>query len=160
MATVEAVREAQQFIGGEWVDAEGGETFDVTRPVHRRGRRARARRRRGPMPRAPSQRRPQRFRPGRRRLPPSGSAIFLKAADVLESRLEEVVGLLARETGATFGFGMFQMHFVPGPAAAGGGAGVRAGRRGDPVGPSRARSRWACAGRSASSGRSRPGTPR
>jgi len=24
------------------------------------------------------------------------------------------VSLLARETGATFGFGMFQMHFVPG----------------------------------------------
>ena len=33
---------------------------------------------------------------------------------MLETRLEEVVGLLARETGATFGFGMFQMHFVPG----------------------------------------------
>ena len=40
--------------------------------------------------------------------------IFLKAADVLESRRDEVVSLLARETGSTFGFGMFQMHFVPG----------------------------------------------
>src|SRR4051812_36204451 len=28
--------------------------------------------------------------------------------------MEEVVGLLARETGCSFGFGMFQMHFVPG----------------------------------------------
>ncbi len=40
--------------------------------------------------------------------------IFLKAADILESRQDEVVSLLSRETGASFGFGMFQMHFVPG----------------------------------------------
>ena len=33
---------------------------------------------------------------------------------MLESRTEEIVGLLARETGCSFGFGMFQMHFVPG----------------------------------------------
>ncbi len=40
--------------------------------------------------------------------------IFLRAADILESRRDEVVGWLARETGASFGFGMFQMGFVPG----------------------------------------------
>jgi acyl-CoA reductase-like NAD-dependent aldehyde dehydrogenase len=40
--------------------------------------------------------------------------VLLKAADVLESRQDEVVSWLARETGCTFGFGMFQMHFVPG----------------------------------------------
>jgi acyl-CoA reductase-like NAD-dependent aldehyde dehydrogenase len=40
--------------------------------------------------------------------------IFLRAADILESRQDEVVSLLSRETGASFGFGMFQMHFVPG----------------------------------------------
>ena len=45
---------------------------------------------------------------------PSGSAIFLKAADVLESPARRDRRLLARETGCTFGFGMFQMHFVPG----------------------------------------------
>ncbi len=33
---------------------------------------------------------------------------------MLESRQDEVVSLLARETGCTFGMGMFQMHFVPG----------------------------------------------
>ena len=33
---------------------------------------------------------------------------------MLESRRDEVVSMLARETGCTFGFGMFQMHFVPG----------------------------------------------
>jgi acyl-CoA reductase-like NAD-dependent aldehyde dehydrogenase len=40
--------------------------------------------------------------------------VFLKAADILESRRDEVVPWLARETGCTFGFGMFQMGFVPG----------------------------------------------
>src|SRR5204862_418462 len=45
--------------------------------------------------------------------PAERQRIFLKAADILESRQDEVVGLLARETGCTFGFGMFQMHFVP-----------------------------------------------
>src|SRR3954447_14345993 len=46
--------------------------------------------------------------------PAERQRVFLKAADVLEGRMEEVVGLLARETGCSFGFGMFQMHFVPG----------------------------------------------
>jgi acyl-CoA reductase-like NAD-dependent aldehyde dehydrogenase len=46
--------------------------------------------------------------------PAQRQAIFLKAADVLEGRRDEVVDLLARETGCTFGFAMFQMHFVPG----------------------------------------------
>src|SRR5207248_1341979 len=46
--------------------------------------------------------------------PATRQAVFLKAADLLEARQDEVVGWLARETGCTFGFGMFQMHFVPG----------------------------------------------
>ena len=32
---------------------------------------------------------------------------------MLEARREEVVSMLARETGSTFGFGMFQSFFVP-----------------------------------------------
>src|SRR5438067_2316280 len=47
-------------------------------------------------------------------LPAERQGIFLKAADVLEGRRDEVVDLLARETGCTFGFAMFQMGFVPG----------------------------------------------
>jgi acyl-CoA reductase-like NAD-dependent aldehyde dehydrogenase len=46
--------------------------------------------------------------------PEAKQAIFLKAADVLESRNDEIVDLLERETGSTFGFAMFQMHFVAG----------------------------------------------
>src|SRR5471032_314310 len=113
MATVEAVRESQQFIGGEWVDAAGGETFDVTDPFTGEV-----------VVRVPAATRADAARavaaaagafPAWSQTPPAErQRIFLKAADVLETRLEEVVGLLARETGATFGFGMFQMHFVPG----------------------------------------------
>ena len=40
-------------------------------------------------------------------------AIFLRAADALEARSDEIVSLLARETGSTLGFGMFQIQFVP-----------------------------------------------
>src|SRR5438094_8535413 len=47
-------------------------------------------------------------------LPAERQGIFLKAADVLEGRRDQVVDLLARETGCSFGFGMFQMSFVPG----------------------------------------------
>ena len=54
-----------------------------------------------------------RFRPGPRRRPRVRQGIFLRAADALEARRDEVVSLLARETGCTFGFGMFQMGFVP-----------------------------------------------
>jgi acyl-CoA reductase-like NAD-dependent aldehyde dehydrogenase len=113
MATAEAVRESQQFIGGEWVDAAGGETFDVTDPFTGEV-----------VVRVPAATRADAARavaaaaaafPAWSQTPPAErQRIFLKAADVLESRLEEIVGLLARETGATFGFGMFQMHFVPG----------------------------------------------
>ncbi len=78
---------------------------------------------------------------------------------MLESRRDEIVTLLARETGASFGFGMFQMGFVPGlfrQAAA-----LAYAPLGQII-PSdhRGRSRWASASRSASSGRSRRGTPR
>jgi acyl-CoA reductase-like NAD-dependent aldehyde dehydrogenase len=46
--------------------------------------------------------------------PAERQRIFLEAANVLERRGDEVVSLLARETGCTFGFGMFQLGFVQG----------------------------------------------
>src|SRR5207302_5918585 len=45
--------------------------------------------------------------------PGARQRLFLKAADILERRQMEVVGLLASETGCTFGFGMFQTIFTP-----------------------------------------------
>jgi acyl-CoA reductase-like NAD-dependent aldehyde dehydrogenase len=106
--------EGRQFIGGEWVDADGGGTFESRDPftgetvadVAAGGREDAAR----------AVAAAQAAFPEWSKTPPAvRQGIFLKAADVLESRQDEIVSLLARETGSTFGFAMFQAHvFVPG----------------------------------------------
>jgi acyl-CoA reductase-like NAD-dependent aldehyde dehydrogenase len=107
------VRACTQFIGGEWVGASDDRTFDDMDPFTGQtvarvaaGTRADAKRAIDAAAAAfPAwSQTPAAVRQG----------IFLKAADILESRRDEVVGWLARETGASFGFGMFQMGFVPG----------------------------------------------
>ncbi len=113
-ATVDGnVRECTQFIDGKWVGASDGRLFDDMDPftgdvVARvaSGTRADAKRAIDAAAAAfPAwSQTPAAVRQG----------IFLRAADILESRRDEVVGWLARETGASFGFGMFQMGFVPG----------------------------------------------
>ena len=106
-------REAKQFIAGAWTGASGGATFEDRDPFT------------GDLVAlVPAGGRPDAVRaiaaaaeafPAWSQSPPAQrQAVFLKAADILESRRDEIVGLLARETGATFGFGMFQMSFVPG----------------------------------------------
>ena len=40
--------------------------------------------------------------------------IFLKAADIMERRQDELVAAMMSEVGGTIGISMFQMHFVPG----------------------------------------------
>jgi acyl-CoA reductase-like NAD-dependent aldehyde dehydrogenase len=107
------VREAKQFIGGEWTGASGGATFedrdpftgDVVANVPAGSREDAA----SAVAAAAAA-----FPEWSQSLPAQRQAIFLKAADILESRRDEMVGLLARETGCSFGFGMFQMSFVPG----------------------------------------------
>jgi acyl-CoA reductase-like NAD-dependent aldehyde dehydrogenase len=114
MATAaEAVREYRQFIGGEWMHAVGGGTFQDKDPytgeavaVVAAGVADDARKAIEAAAAA--------FPAWAASAPAQRQAIFLKAADILESRRDEVVSLLARETGCTFGFGMFQMGFVPG----------------------------------------------
>ena len=106
-------REAKQFIAGGWTDASGGATFEDRDPFTG-----------DVVALVPAGGRPDAVRaiaaaadafPAWSQSPPAQrQAVFLKAADILESRRDEIVGLLARETGATFGFGMFQMGFVPG----------------------------------------------
>jgi acyl-CoA reductase-like NAD-dependent aldehyde dehydrogenase len=103
----------QGLIGGEWVDSAGGGTFDDLDPftgdvvAHvSAGGREDARRAIDAAAAA--------F-PAWSKTPPAvRQQVFLRAAEILERRQDEVVSLLARETGASFGFGMFQMHFVPG----------------------------------------------
>ncbi|HYN69447.1 MAG TPA: aldehyde dehydrogenase family protein, partial [Candidatus Eisenbacteria bacterium] len=103
----------RQFIGGRWTDASTGETFDDLDPFTGEvvakvaaGTREDAR--------AAVEAAAAAF-PAWSATPPAvRQKVFLTAADILERRSDEVVGLLARETGCTFGFAMFQMGFVPG----------------------------------------------
>src|SRR5450755_3953319 len=107
------VHTCKQFIGGDWVSASDERTFNDLDPftgatvAHvAAGGRADAHRAIDAAAAA--------F-PAWAQTPPAvRQGIFLKAADILESRRDEVVGWLARETGCSFGFGMFQMGFVPG----------------------------------------------
>ena len=113
-----AVSEVEQtvqglHIGGEWIAAEGGNTFvdsdpftgDVVANVPA-GTREDARR---AIDAAASA-----FPSWSETPPAERQRIFLKAAELLESRQDEIASWLTRETGATFGFSMFQLHFVPG----------------------------------------------
>src|SRR6266545_470047 len=112
-ADVLATQEYRQFIGGEWVDAADGATFedrdpytgDVVATVAAAG----AEDARHAIEAADAA-----FAAWSAAPPAERQRVFLKAADVLEGRLDEIVGLLARETGCSFGFGMFQLGFVPG----------------------------------------------
>jgi acyl-CoA reductase-like NAD-dependent aldehyde dehydrogenase len=107
------VREVKQFIGGEWVEASEGATFedhdpftgDVVAlvPAGTRGDAAAA------VAAAAGA-----FSDWSQSTPGERQAIFLRAADLLDARRDDIVGQLASETGASFGFGMFQMSFVPG----------------------------------------------
>src|SRR5438094_3005347 len=93
------------FVGGDWAEAEGGRTFEDRDPFTGEvvvevaaGSRADARRAIEAAAAAA---------PDWAATPPAvRQGVFLKAADVLESRQDEIVSLLARETGCTFGFGM------------------------------------------------------
>ncbi len=101
------------FVGGEFLEAEGGRTFENRDPYTDEvvsevaaGSRQDAR--------SAVEAGAAAFPEWSQAPPAVRQGVLLKAADVLESRQDEVVSMLARETGCTFGFGMFQMHFVPG----------------------------------------------
>ena len=157
LETKAPAREDHQFIGGEWVDAQtAARSRTATRsPASRwRGRRGNAGRR------AARDRSAADAAAAWAAAPPAvRQGIFLKAADV--AREPPGRGRLAARARDRL---HVRLRHVPDALRAralapGGGAGVRAARRGDPVGH-RARSRWACGARSASSARSRRGTRR
>jgi len=111
MATTTA-QEYRQFIGGEWVGAVDGATYEDSDPFT--GEVVAT----APAGSAEDAKRAVEAAaaafPAWSQTPPAErQRVFLEAADLLEARTEEVVSLLARETGATFGFGMFQCMFVP-----------------------------------------------
>jgi acyl-CoA reductase-like NAD-dependent aldehyde dehydrogenase len=113
MAVATQATEVKQFIGGSWVDAADGTTFDDRDPFT--GETVAVVPSGGADDAQRAIEAASAAFPGWAETPPAArQAIFLKAADLLEERRDEVVSLLARETGCTFGFGMFQMGFVPG----------------------------------------------
>src|SRR5918992_141549 len=113
--TVSAIEKTVRglHIGGEWTEASGGETFDDHDPFTSEvvatipaGTREDAKRAIDAAAAA--------FPAWSQAPPAERQRTFLKAADILESRAEDVASWLTRETGATFGFAMFQLQFVPG----------------------------------------------
>jgi acyl-CoA reductase-like NAD-dependent aldehyde dehydrogenase len=106
-------REYKMYINGEWVDAIDGELYDDLNPYTGEV-----------FARVPSGKRADTKRavdaavaafPGwAQTLPAERQALFLKAADILAEKQEEIVPILAEETGCTFGFAMFQTNFTPG----------------------------------------------
>jgi acyl-CoA reductase-like NAD-dependent aldehyde dehydrogenase len=106
-------RTVQHHIGGQWVDSEGGDSYDDLDPytgdvVARVAAGTRADAHKAVEAAAAA------FPAWSKAPPAERQRIFLRAADILEGRRDEVVSWLARETGSGFGFGMFQMSFVPG----------------------------------------------
>lgn len=103
----------QMFIGGKWVDAANGETFEDMNPysgeVYARvpaGSREDAR--------SAIDAASEAF-PGWAAMPPGAKReIFLNAASIMESRQDELVKAMMEEVGGTIGISMFQMGFVPG----------------------------------------------
>jgi acyl-CoA reductase-like NAD-dependent aldehyde dehydrogenase len=109
---VDATHQVKQLIGGAWVDAANGRAFEDADPFTGEvvlsapaGDAADAS--------AAIEAASAAFERWRTTPPAERQRIFLAAADLLEARRDEVVSMLARETGSTFGFAMFQSLFVP-----------------------------------------------
>lgn len=105
--------EYKMYVGGEWVNAENGETFEDHNPfsgeVYARvpkGKRADAKRAIEAAAKA--------FPAWAATPPGARQKMFLKAADIFEKRQDELVSTLMQENGSTIGIAMFQMFFVPG----------------------------------------------
>jgi acyl-CoA reductase-like NAD-dependent aldehyde dehydrogenase len=113
MATQTIETSLRLFIGGEWVDVAGGNTFEDKDPFT--GERV------ADVPacgredaRRAIEAAAEAFPAWSQTPPEARQLVFLRAADILETRRDEIVGLLAHETGSTFGFAKFQHHFVTG----------------------------------------------
>ena len=108
-----AAKKHKMYIGGKWVDASSGKTFEDMNPYTGEvyaylpaGKREDAR--------LAIEAAHAAF-PEWAKTPPSiRRKIFLKAADIMERRQEELVKAMMEEVGGTIGISMFQMFFVPG----------------------------------------------
>ena len=106
-------RKFRQLIAGEWVDAERGETFDDLNPFDGSVFATAAASGAADAQRAidaADQAFPAWAAMGAR----ARQALFLKAADILERRADEVMRLMAEETGSAAPFSRFQVQWAVG----------------------------------------------
>ncbi len=108
-----SIKRYKMYINGEWVDALDNEYYEDLNPYTGEvfayvpsAKRADARRAiDAAYAASPS---------WSRTLPNERQALFLRAADILERKRDQIIPILAEETGCTFGFAMFQTMFTPG----------------------------------------------
>jgi acyl-CoA reductase-like NAD-dependent aldehyde dehydrogenase len=103
----------KMFIDGKWVDSTSGQTFEDLNPYTGEsyaqipaGNREDARQAIAAAKSA--------FAEWAASPPAMRRQIFLKAADIMEDRQDEMVKALMEENGSTIGIAMFQVNFVPG----------------------------------------------
>ena len=138
----------QLLIGGSWVDATSGRTFEQAFPFTGEtvGSAAAAGREDA---RAAADAAWAAFGEWSRSAPAQRREVLGKAADILSSRAEEIAGIVTEETGGVFGWGMFNVSAGRRDAARGRGPGLLAHGRGHPLRRARqARHGGAPAGRS------------
>ena len=108
-----AAKKYKLYIGGKWVDAANGKTFEDMNPytgevyAH--------------LPAAKREDATRAIEAAKAAFPEWSNTppnvrrkIFLKAADIMERRQDELVKAMMEEVGGTIGISMFQMFFVPG----------------------------------------------
>ena len=106
-------RKYRQLIAGEWVDAEGGRTFDDMNPYSGEVF--------AQIPASSGADAQRAIEAADKAFPAwaamgarARQALFLKAADILEGRADEVVLIMAQETGAANAFSRFQIQWAVG----------------------------------------------
>jgi benzaldehyde dehydrogenase (NAD) len=107
------VAEQQLLIGGTWKAAEAGGTFDVHFPYDGAGvGRVAAGKREDA--RSAVEAAQAAFGSWSRSAPAQRREILTKAAEILAGRAEEIATIVTEETGATFGWGMFNVQLAAG----------------------------------------------
>jgi aldehyde dehydrogenase (NAD+) len=108
-----AAKSPKMYIDGKWVDSSTGKTFEDYNPftgdVYANVPAGNAEDVRSAIDAAKAA-----FPEWAATPPAARRQIFLKAADVMESRQDELVQAMMEEVGGTIGISMFQMGFVPG----------------------------------------------
>ena len=108
-----AAKSQKMYIDGKWVDASSGQTFEDLNPytgeAYAHVPAGTAEDARSAIDAAKAA-----FPEWAATPPAAKRQIFLKAADVMESRQDELVQAMMEEVGGTIGIAMFQMCFVPG----------------------------------------------